>query len=169
MPDTPPILEYAKTPRRVLTWANAMPVILLAALLIPLEWSCAALSYHTIGEITSAMYYMLIFVNVVPLLVFFASRRLAIIGLLVIATLIVPYQLFLGVRWWRVHREAERIGAQLQSGAPASKYVFRDSGTRPFITFGGPVSQPHSVDYWIGTPSTSHWYDPTLGWCYYAD
>lgn len=168
MSDTPPILEYAKAPRRVLTWASALPVILLAALLIPLEWGCAALAHHTIGEITSAGYYMLIFLNSIPLLVFFASRRLAVIGLLTIATLIVPYQLFLGVRWWRVHREAERIVVHLQSGAPGSTYIFRDSGIRPFINIRAPGGKP-DVDYWIGTPSTSHWYDPALGWCYYAD
>ena len=166
MPTTPPTLDYSK-PTRTDLWPQSKPLVLLGVFLILLEIACAVLAYHTIGGLVSGLYYLLIMLNIVPLLAGLVSRRLAVIGLLVIATLIIPYQLLLGVRWWRVQREADRIVLHLRSGAPASSYVFRDAGTRPFITI---APRPDTdVSYWIGSPSTSHWYDPKYGWLYYPD
>jgi hypothetical protein len=115
--------------------------------------------------------------NILPIFMSFFSRRFAMIGLLVVATLIIPYQLFLGVRWWRVHREAERIVTYVQTTMAATNqppanlngYAFRDPSTAAFIGYSPTAGNSFRVDYWIGTPTTSHWFDRSAGWLYYAD
>lgn len=159
--------------RRAIDWPMVKRVLLLAVVLLPIEYGCARLAYHTIGEIIAGLYVMLVLANVLPLaLVMFAPRGARTL-LILLALVIIPYQLFLGVRWWRVHREAQRIVdyATAQKSAtgtyPAdlTGYTFRDGGVREFITYDGSTR----VVYSVGTPGTSHWYEEGQGWLYYPD
>jgi hypothetical protein len=181
-PSTTPAvkLDYAE-PRRSrvqqLRDYEVWPIALLIAATTAVEFGCAHLAYHTIGEIVSGIYFALLFANLVPTVAMFFSRRWALVTLLLIALLIVPYQAYLGVRWWRVHRESERIVAYVRSvvvstGQPPSDlkgYTFRDAGAKDFIAYtvnGG----MYQVNYFIGTGTTSHWWNPGAGkWQYYAD
>jgi hypothetical protein len=168
-------LDYftPKAQRRAVNWPAVKHVLLLAAILAPCEYACARLAYHTIGEIVAATYVMLILVNLLPLALAFIAPRVARGGIILLALLIIPYQLFLGVRWWRVHSEAQRIvdyshAQKLATGAyplNLSGYTFRDAGVREFISYDGGTR----VIYSVGTPSTSHWYEDDEGWLYYPD
>lgn len=163
-------------------WRDMRGILTLAAVLVVAETGCAVLAYYTIGEIVSGMYFLLVLMNAIPLGVAFLNRRLAAAGFLLLAMMIIPYQSVLGVRWWRVHREAQRVvaWAQAQNGKTGawptdlSGYTFRDPGTRDFITYwgnpnSGPAGQAGTVSYSIGSGSTAHWYEPSAGWMYYAD
>jgi hypothetical protein len=173
MPAQP--LDYfaPQAERRPIEWPVVRRVLLLGALLVPIEYGFARLAYHTIGEIVAGMYVMLVLFNVLPLALVIRAPRVARILLILLALLIIPYQAWLGVRWWRVHREAQRIvdfatAQKRATGAyPAdlNGYAFRDAGVRALITYDGGTD----VSYSVGTPSTSHWYEEGQGWLYYPD
>jgi hypothetical protein len=159
--------------RRPIDWRMIKRVLILMAVLVPVEYACARLAYHTIGEVISAAYVMLVLANIVPLAFVIPAPRVARVLLILLALLIIPYQLFLGVRWWRVHREAQRIVEHAQNhkagtgGYPAdlSGYVFRDPGVQEFISYDGGTN----VMYSVGSSGTLHWYDEDEGWLYYPD
>ena len=177
-----PVLDYHRptSTRPSYSWPYVKPFVLLALLLIPLEFAAAQLAYHTIGEVVSGMMLLAIFLNVVPLAFLVWSRSAAITALLIVALLFIPYQLHLGIRWWRVHSEADRlrawVEAQTTTGAPPpnlTAYTFRDRGAAPFIryTAGGPhYPGTYHLAYWVADSGTSHWWVPEQRfWMYYPD
>lgn len=149
--------------------------------LLLLDCVSVVLAYHTIGEVISGLYLVAIaLAHVAALGVALVNRRAALITAATITVLALPFQLFLGVRWWRIHREAERIIAyaedhRQQTGAyPTSltEYAYHDRYAQSFFRdyqLSRRSSSDYSLSYRIGTPSTSHTYSPRNGWSYYAD
>ena len=159
--------------RRGMRWYFAAAIGLMAV-----ELYFAALAWHTIGEVVSGFVFVLLG-NAVAVGVAFASRLAAWVLLVALALLIIPWQAVLGVRWGRVHREAERIVAYVQAQHAATgqyppnlnSYTFRDAGTRPYIEYiAGVDSAGFEVHYRVGSGGTAHtWHDQSTKWFYYPD
>ena len=152
---------------------------LLMITLILLEALCARLAYQTLGEIMSTVYALLVVLNLVPLWLATRSRAAAALVAATLALLIIPYQLLLADRLWRVQAEADHVLTYLheqrlstgQYPANLSEYRFHDSEMAAYVhdyqideTQGGFV-----LSYSVGTPTTSHTYSPATGWTYYPD
>jgi hypothetical protein len=160
-----------------------LPLILF---LVLIECACANLAYYTLGEIDSALYYMLIWINAMAALISFISVRVGALATLILAVLIIPYQAHLGLRWRLLDQEAAHLIEYLeqqkhQRGAyPMDLAGYRSlSGAiqssvydpaRPWDVMYWP-DQPsgYVVRYHIGTESTCHEYSPANGWSYYPD
>src|SRR5512147_108131 len=86
---------------------------LLFALLLPLlilaEVACALLAYFTLGEVMSSFYVLPIGLNMLFAPLFFRRRRAAIVGIVILALLIIPVQVVLGIEVARVQVEATHI------------------------------------------------------------
>jgi hypothetical protein len=154
-------------------------LILLLAVLVPLEIVCARLAYKTLGEVTSSLYLLVVGLNLVFILLAQRRRGLAAAGIVLLALAIIPYQLYLGDRLLRVQDEAGRIVAYAYEEKIATgdypptleAYTFHDPDAAPFI-------QRYAVEadgsgfalaYRVGTDNTSHTYTSQTGWSYYAD
>ncbi len=161
---------------------NTTEVFLLALFTvtcIALEIICAYLAYETIGAIVSTLYFFAIGINLVFLVVAIRYRRLAAVCIFLLALAIVPYQLVLAQRLWRVQTEANRIVGfayeqRLASGEYPNSlvdYRYRDLETRMYIQeFRNDATQGGFIlCYHVGTESTSHCYSPKDGWTYYSD
>lgn len=167
-------LKMAERKRGETKW-----LILALLILVPLEIYCAEQAFETIGEITSAMYWVLVIAgNLFVVMLAFIHRQVAIGAAFLLALLIVPHQLLLIERHAAVRSEATRIVAyacetKKRTGAyPAdlSQYEFANPSTREFIQAYHPSDRTgFRVAYYVGTRSTSHWYSPAEGWCYYPD
>jgi hypothetical protein len=146
--------------------------------LIPCEFACAWLAYYTDGEVMSGRYMTLVAMNLFAVSALVISPRAAVIGLLLLAVLIIPYQGLLGARWWRAHREAQQIiawatAAKGQAGSyPANLqgYTFRDRAVGSLFSYQ-PLNSGQSFDlgYSVGSPGTMHTYTPESDWYYYPD
>jgi hypothetical protein len=153
--------------------------LLLMIILVPLELLCAALAYHTLGEITSVIYFLIVSLNIVCIALAFYSRLAAGFLAVLLGLAIIPYQLLLGHRFLQLQHEAARIVAyvyehKVQTGeypADLTGYEFQDATLQAYI-------QKYSQDeksggfvlyYRVGTESTSHSYSPQHGWGYYPD
>lgn len=152
---------------------------LLGLLAIP-EAGSAYLSYYTISEIhRAAIILFLVLSNLLALstLIVF-RRRLTFAVLLLIFVFVVPYQAWLGIRLVMLRCEAERIVAysqhvRAQTGKypqDLSGYQFAFDSNRMHMDYkekawvGG-----FEISWYVGTPSTSHWYNPRYGWKYHPD
>jgi hypothetical protein len=147
--------------------------------LISLEVLCARLAYETLGEITSTVYGAAVALNLVPLLLFFRHRAAAVSSALMLALVIIAYQLILADRLWRAQAEADRVVAYLheqrlsadQYPSNLSEYRFRDPEMATYLhDYHADEAQGGFVlSYWVGTPTTLHTYSPATGWTYYPD
>lgn len=154
--------------------------ILLLAILLPLEVFCALLAYETLGEVMSGTYMVgIILLNGLLVALFFRHRSAALLGALIVALLIVPYQIVLGDRLIRVQAEATRIVAyayetRADSGeypADLTGYAFTDTDMQPYIQSytRSDDGRDFSVFYFVGTETAPHWYESDTGWDYYPD
>lgn len=154
--------------------------VLLLGVLIPLELFCAVLAYETIGEITSSLYVIgVIGLNLLFIVLAFRYRTVAALGVVVLALLVIPYQVVLGQRLLRVQAEVTHIVSyayeqRIMSGefpSDLSSYAFHDIAMEVYIQ-RYQIDQTHeqfTVFYRVGTESTSHWYSSADGWGYYPD
>ena len=152
-------------------------LLVLFAVVLPIEFGCGLLAFHTIGEIVSGLYRLLLLLNLVFLAVFVIGfRRSAFVTILLLAFCIVPYQVTLGIRWWLVHNEAVRVvefatQAKSETGAfpvDLSAHRFRNTSVKQYVFYSS-ESDRFRVSYYIGTPNTSHWCDNGGDWDYYPD
>lgn len=154
--------------------------LLLMAILVPLELLCAALAYHTLGEITSGIYFFLVVgLNLVCVAVAFYSRLAGALLAVLLGLAIIPYQLLLGHRFIKLQHESARIVAyvyehKLQTGdypADLSRYEFEDPSLQAYIqTYRRDEERGgFALNYRVGTQNTSHSYSPRHGWGYYPD
>lgn len=166
--------------RRSDVWPHR--VVALTLVLIPAEFCCAALAYHTVGEVYSAgMMIGLVFVaNAFVMLTCLLKRpRITAVLLLLIAVLIVPDQLRLGVRLLMLNAEAggiirhvEQVRRDTQSHpATLAAYTYQFPSNRRHVQSYRPSPRDGGyIFYWyVGTPTASHWYSPKGGWGYYPD
>jgi hypothetical protein len=153
--------------------------ISLMAALVPMEILCARAAHETLGEVTSALYFMAVGLNLPFLLLAIRSRAIAALGATVLAVSIIPYQLVLTDRLFRVQAEAARIVSYvyeqrlIRGDYPVdlSDYAFHDPGMAAFIQEyrRDEASGGFYLAYRVGTESTSHTYTPKGGWGYYPD
>jgi hypothetical protein len=167
----------ANAPRRFLKGGRRLAFILI---LFAAELLCAWAAYETIGETVCSLYCLAIVVgNAVILLISFTSRSVATVIAVILAAGIIPYQLVLVQRLVRVRAEAARIAAYAFDGKARtgqypldlSGYTFKDEYSRKYIQeyWASEEKDDFQVTFCVGTESTSHWYSPKDGWCYYPD
>ncbi len=172
---------FARESARIRSRRWLRPVLIWMCALVPVELCCAAVAYHTIGEVACAG---LIVVTVVGNGIVWATlltRRPRFAGVLVaiIALIVIPDQVRLGVLLLTLDSEARSIVQYLEK-------TKQDTGGYP-PSLGGynyrfPSSQKHIQTYqisprdggyifhwYIGSPTASHWYSPRSGWGYYPD
>jgi hypothetical protein len=153
---------------------------LLLGVLIPLELLCALLAYETLGQVTSSIYFIgIVGLNSLFIILALRYRAAAALSVVLLALLIIPYQVVLGQRLLRVQAEATQIVAfvfeqKVQSGAfpsDLSNYTFHDADMKAYIQSYqlDEVRAQFTVFYRVGTESTSHWYSSKTGWGYYPD
>ncbi|MBN1125212.1 MAG: hypothetical protein JXA82_09395 [Sedimentisphaerales bacterium] len=143
---------------------------------VPVELFCARLAYHTLGEVTSDLYFMAVWLNLIFLVVAIRSPGFASILTFLLAGLILPYQLYLGDRLRRLQTEAGRIVAyayevrlkEQQFPPDLSGYKYEDETVEKFFSYNK-SEDTFQLTWYVGTKSTSHWYNPKQGWCYYPD
>jgi hypothetical protein len=154
--------------------------IALMIVAIAIELVCAWLAYHTIGEIVSSLMFLVVALNIVPIVLFAVRKQaFAVLVALVLVAAIVPYQAVLGYRLIAVQQEAVTVisylyETKLHTGeypADLSGYSFHDPSLSPFFhqysrsaEHGG-----FTLCWYVGTPNTSHSYTPIHGWGYYPD
>ena len=153
--------------------------LVLMLVLLPLEVGCGLLAYETIGEVSSRLLLMAVGLNLIPLSVALRSRIVASLLALALALIMIPYQVHLGYRLWRVQMEASRIVAYVYDTRIASgeypsdlaDYPFRDPDMARFVQAyrADPSNGGFYLTYRVGTPNTSHSYTPRHGWQYYPD
>ena len=161
------------------TKTETLLFVIMISPLILIEVACGLLAYFTMGEIMSSLYLVPISLNLLFVLLFFRRRQVAVTGVIVLALLLIPVQVVLGVEVARVQAEAARIvtyvyGYRDQTGhypANLSEYVFHDPEVR--MHFGGyqrDSAPPGFVlYYWAGSSTNSYWYSSHTGWGYYPD
>lgn len=156
----------------------AFALAALLAVLVPLEVLSARLAHHTLGEVVGALWYLAVPLNLIPVFLLLLRRKAAALAVaLLIGALAVPCQLVLGRRLALLQEETSEIVAwvyreRLRTGEyppDLSRYRFRRPELRRYIQeyrvgeeLGG-----FMLVYYVGTPSTSHWY--AGGWFYHPD
>ncbi len=152
----------------------------LVAVAVAAELAGAWIAYHTIGAVMSQLLFFVAGLNLVPI-VLHAARKpyLAVLAVLALFVVIVPYQALLGHRLLVLQDEAGGVVSYLYDArlrtseypADLSGYSFRDPSLRPFFQeyrrdadLGG-----FGLYWYVGTPNSSHSYTPRQGWGYYPD
>jgi hypothetical protein len=151
---------------------------LLLAIIVSLEIISAFLAFQTMGEVFRILYFAAIALNGIFIVLAFRHPNAAVIGVIGLALLIVPYQFWLTVRLWQLQNEAAAIVTyvyeeKVENGAyPATLtgYHFRNEALAPHFRYR--MDSPECafyVDYYVGSPTTSHSYCASQGWSYYPD
>jgi len=105
-------------------------------------------------------------------------ENLAVLVILLIGFIVVPYQLFLGNNLLALKEEAANITAyvyeqKIQTGnypQNISNYDFAYPNTRKNFNYNLDTDNQFSLYYYVGTKSTSHFYSSkTRKWGYYPD
>jgi hypothetical protein len=153
--------------------------IVLLALLLPLELAAALLAFHTLSEIDSGLWRLAVTLNLFFFIAYWLNaRQLPWMGVICFALVLIPYQMLLGCQWVLIRRESQRIVAFVEAEEETTGQFPTDlTGYRfSYPRLAGRIHytrlrQPGSfqVTYYVGTPSTSHWYTPEGGWGYYPD
>lgn len=154
-------------------------LLLLLALLVPIEIVCAKAAYGTLSEIAGGVYWAVVIGgNALVLSVAIFSRFAASLLAVLLGMAVIPYQVQLMQRHVNVQTEAARIVAHAyevkqktgEYPQDLANYVFQQAGTSRFIGFkSGEDAGGFLVSYFVGTETTSHWYSPKDGWRYHAD
>lgn len=154
------------------------PFILLLCIVILLELLSALLAFQTLGEVFRTLYFAAVVLNAIFIVLAFRYPNTALIGILALALLIVPYQFWLTSRLWCLQNEAAAIVTyayeeKLQSGEyPTSldNFHFEDEAIARHFHYQTGLSEcEFFVSYYVGTPTTSHEYCAPQGWSYYPD
>ncbi len=153
--------------------------LVVLGLLIALEIFCAKLAFETLGEITSGLYGLLIILNIIPI-IFLYNRKieLAVSLIILIALIIIPYQLCLGKKLINLKEEAANIVAyvyeqKINSGNfpnDLSQYNFSFPKLQKHFTYSKETNGQFKIFYFVGTKNTSHfYYSEHKKWAYYPD
>jgi hypothetical protein len=152
-------------------------VLLLMPVLIIMELACAHLAYYTLGEVASAFYFFCVGLNLLALLLSLTSLRVGALAALVLALLLIPYHIHLGVRWYFLDREASHLIDYLEqmhrtNGAyPPALVGYRSlyPSVRGELMYWPYQACGYVISYHIGSRNTCHEYSPQNGWSYYPD
>lgn len=161
----------------ILKWNKSFIIFLTTTIL--LEKFCAELAFHTIGEVCSWGYHVVvIWLNVIPIILYAVKfRKIAVVIILALALLLIPHQLFLGYRFIQLQDEAHAIveyvyKTKVQTGSypeDLSEYEFKNPHLEKHIQRYGSNDNSFRLVYFVGTRGTSHSYSPEGGWFYYPD
>lgn len=152
--------------------------LVLLCVLVALELVSAALAFETLGEVFRTYYLAAVALNILFVFLAFRYLRAATAGAVVLALLIIPYQFWLGFRLWQLQNEAAAIVTHVYEQRltlqeyPASLdgYTFDNASLASHFRYQTDVQDcEFHVDYYVGTPNTSHSYCPSFGWSYYPD
>ena len=155
-----------------LTW-------LILFILIGLEVYAAQLAYHTIGEVISSLYLVLIGLNAIPIVLLLSKtmKKWGVVLMSIIALAILPYQFYLGSLLNPLEIEAEKLVDYLErekgeNGTypqDLSDYNFNQARLENHFRYQK-LNNEFELSYFVGTPNTSHFYlNQTGQWFYYAD
>lgn len=153
-------------------------LVVLLCIVVCLEIISAILAYETLGEVFRTFYWAAIALNVIFVVLALRHPNAAVIAILGLALLIIPYQFWLATRLWQLQNEAAAIVAFVYQEKlatdvyPASlaDYSFQNASLSPHFHYQtGSPQCAFSVEYFVGTPTTSHSYCSSEGWSYYPD
>ncbi|MEM7049844.1 MAG: hypothetical protein AAF604_09295 [Acidobacteriota bacterium] len=144
--------------------------------------AAVCLSFWTLGEMLYRLLSLLVLAPALPFAAAWAvrpssaNRRRALRVAVLLVLLLVPHQLWLGTRWFLLHREAVRIIDHAESMRaftgeyPADLDAFDWNHPRYAERVAyGPGGDCARVTYWLVWPGISHWYSQAGGHGYYAD
>lgn len=161
----------------ILRWNTAFIIFLTGVVLM--ERFCAVLAFHTIGEVCSWLYHIVvIWLNAIPMILYAVKfRKTAVAVVLALALLLIPNQLFLGYRFIQLQAEAHAIveyvyETKAQTGSypkDLSEYEFKNPHLEKHIQRYKPEDNSFMLTYYVESSDTSHWYDSKNGWHYYPD
>ncbi|WP_196893848.1 hypothetical protein [Aureivirga marina] len=149
--------------------------------LITLEIIASELAFETLGSINRGIYYGLISLNSIPFILFLKKKKaFSIILFLVIGLIMIPKQLYLGIKLIALKEEGANIVEFIYQHKKSKGYFPNDITT---YTFENPNLSQHfhydkktnqddfSVLYYVGSKNTSHFYRHSDGnsWSYYPD
>ena len=151
----------------------------LLLILVPLEIAASKAAYETLGAVTS-MFLVIICIGFNFVALFAALLRfwLSMIAMTAFGLIVIWYQVTLVNRMHQVGAEASNIvtwaySERLKTGSfpkDLSDYSFLRPECRKYIQSYDLLNKDRfSVVYYVGTTSTSHWYDSNDGWHYYPD
>lgn len=156
------------------------PFLIISILfLIGLEILGAKLAYFTIGEIASGLYFILIILNIVPLIYLALKKReaLAYTILLVIGLTIIPYQIYLDYKLIFLREEGGNIvgylyGEKLENGNyPENIADYEFTYPKLKNNFNYYLIDGHfELYYTVGSEHTPHYFRSEYEkWGYYPD
>ena len=157
---------------------SRLGVVAIVVLFAGVEIAAGVLAFHTIGEIVSLCSLALVGLNLPIFALAWSKPGSAAVGAFLLLLVLVPHQAVFGLRWLHVRAEAERLVDQAYEARfdrgefPASLDFYRPraQSAMRFIRYKpGDTGDAFEVSYWVGTRSTSHWYDSDSGWHYYPD
>ena len=141
---------------------------------------CALLANRTVGGVGQMWYFGSLCLLLLPALVIWLPRlsaclTIAITVLFCVALL--PEQLTLGARLYRLNTEAKAIavyaGDVVQNTGTTpedlSEYVFLFPELKGHFRYDTTGPKRYRFHYWVIQPGISHWYDSVTGWGYYDD
>lgn len=148
--------------------------LIAAGLAVAAEGYAAHLAYYTIDETISLCMFFLVGLNLLFVMMFEATPRLAYALVLLWAAVLVPPQILLEYDWYEIDREARSAiayleGYQARNGSfpgdlsgqpPRDSFLAREIRYRPDDQRGFVLS------YRISSGRTTHVYSPGLGWHY---
>ena len=117
--------------------------------------------------------------NVVFIIISIRSRILASLLTFILAMLIIPMQVYLGIKLYRLQVEAARVVTyayeyKINNGQfpnNLSEYKFVDPDMKNFISLllAGESKDVLVVNYWVISTDIGYWYSSESGWNYYPD
>ncbi|MFT3911495.1 MAG: hypothetical protein QM737_18875 [Ferruginibacter sp.] len=139
----------------------------LVIVLISLEIYCAKISYENYGWWMPILLYFLIFLNLLPIILFLKNSQISSLILLVLISLIiVPHQLVLAHKYLQEREEAANITNYLYQQKvltghfPESiaNYKFKFPGLREDFSYWKEKEDYFTLQFSVGTTSTSHFF-----------
>ncbi|WP_303316425.1 hypothetical protein Q4Q34_06360 [Flavivirga abyssicola] len=160
---------------------NSLVIIFICflSILITLEILSALFAYETIGEVTSGFYVLMIFLNIIPILLFILKRKLLSFFItIIIGAILIPGQILLGHKLFLLKNESASVvnyiyKYKIRNGkypVDISEYRYKYPELRNHITYNFKDTD-FSVYYYVSTPNTFHYYVHSRGynWGYYPD
>lgn len=153
---------------------------LLLGTLVAVEVLAALVAFETLSEITSLFFLLLISLNIIPIVLHLAGFRVvATILAFGFALAFVPWQTHLGHKLFLLKEESANVVNYVyhqhavfgEYPADLENYEYQNPSLRDQIYFRSRGEGGFSVGYWVGTPTTSHFYNHEYGpvWRYHPD
>lgn len=136
-------------------------------------------AYYTLGEVKQMFLYFILFLNIIPIILFFFKLKTPslIVGG-IIALLLIPNQVLLLSKWSYLKKESLEIHAyicqykKLNDKFPddIKAYEFKNKKLAKHFFYDKKDVDNFGLQYHIGTKGTNHFYNHKHGkWSYYPD